>query len=195
LPNSPRRRIAERDPSLAWRLVFMVGWSGLRGAVSLAAALALPQTFPERDLILFVTFVVILVTLVGQGLTLPSLIRIYVPRARDWDEDELELAQGTAYRAGLEAIERIRPKWPTHQPLFDNLQAGIADRKHHLSTDDPDETADRRQERQEHIEIQRYVITAQRVAVTELRDTGQINDETLRAIERELDLDEIRMEG
>ncbi len=71
LPGSPRRQIARRDPRLATRLTFVVSWAGLRGAVSLAAALALPAAFPERDLILFLTFAVILVTLVGQGLTLP----------------------------------------------------------------------------------------------------------------------------
>ncbi len=75
LPNSPRRRIAERDPRLAWRLTFLVGWSGLRGAVSLAAALALPLDFPARNVILLLTFAVILVTLVGQGLTLPLVVR------------------------------------------------------------------------------------------------------------------------
>ena len=61
--------------------------------------------------------------------------------------------------------------------------------------EDPDETAERRQERIEHEEIQRGVIGAQRTAVIELRDEGEINDETLREIERELDLEELRMEA
>ena len=76
LPSSPRRVVARRDPRLATRLTFVVGWAGLRGAVSLAAALALPADFPERDLILLLTFSVILVTLVGQGLTLPSVVAV-----------------------------------------------------------------------------------------------------------------------
>jgi Na+/H+ antiporter len=195
LPGSPRRAIARRDPRLATRLTFVVSWAGLRGAVSLAAALALPATFPERNLILFLTFAVILVTLVGQGLTLPRVLRW-----ADWDGvepegDEATLARNAAYQAGLEEVQRARDDWPGHQPLFDRLESGLRDRTQHLATEDPDETAERRQERVEHEEIQRGVIAAQRAAVIELRDRGQINDLTLRLIERELDLEELRMEG
>ena len=173
LPGSPRRVIARRDPRLATRLTFVVGWAGLRGAVSLAAALALPADFPERDLILLVTFAVILVTLVGQGLTLP-----YVLRWAGWDGvesegDEATLARAAAYQAGIEEIERARPQWPGHQPLLDRLESGLEDRTRHLATEDPDETAERRQERIEHETIQRGVIAAQRTAVIELRDRAR----------------------
>jgi Na+/H+ antiporter len=197
LPGSPRRRIAERDPGLSWRLTFVAGWAGLRGAVSLAAALALPAGFPERNLILLLTFGVILVTLVGQGLTLP-----FVLRRAGWDgveidgsADEGNRARAVAYQAGLDEVARARLVWPGHQPLLDRLESGLQDRSQHLATEDPDETAERRQERIEHEEIQRGVIAAQRVAVLELRDRREINDLTLRAIERELDLEELRMEG
>jgi len=67
--------VRRADPSPPWRAVLMVGWSGLRGVVTLAAALALPLDFPERSFILFVAFAVILATLVGQGLTLPLVIK------------------------------------------------------------------------------------------------------------------------
>src|SRR5258706_105542 len=87
------------------------------------------------------------------------------------------------------------PAWPTHQPLLDRLESGLRDRTQHLATEDPEETAERRQERVEHEQIQRGVIAAQRSAVIELRDRGEINDETLRVVERELDLEELRMEG
>jgi CPA1 family monovalent cation:H+ antiporter len=197
LPGSPRRRVAERDPALAWRLAFVAGWAGLRGAVSLAAALALPADFPERNLILLITFGVILVTLVGQGLTLP-----FVLRRAGWDgvefdgsADEGNRARAAAYQAGLDEIVRARLAWPGHQPLLDRLESGLRDRSQHLATEDPQETEERRQERNEHEEIQRGVIAAQRVAVLELRDRREINDLTLRAIERELDLEELRMEG
>jgi Na+/H+ antiporter len=195
LPGSPRRIIAARDPRLATRLTFVVAWAGLRGAVSLAAALALPADFPERNSILLVTFAVILVTLVGQGLTLPRALRWAGWDGTEPDGDEATVARTAAYQAGLEEIERVRPDWPTHQPLLDRLESGLQDRTRHLATEDPDETAERRQERVEHEEIQRAVITAQRTAVIELRDRGEINDQTLRLIERELDLEELRMEG
>ena len=195
LPGSPRRQIARRDPALATRLTFVVSWAGLRGAVSLAAALALPTNFPERDLILFVTFIVILVTLVGQGLTLPRVLRWARWDGIEPEGDEATLARTAAYRAGLEEIQRARGEWPDHQPLFDRLESGLQDRTRHLATEDADETEERRQERVEHEEIQRGVIGAQRSAVIELRDRGEINDLTLRLIERELDLEELRMEG
>lgn len=195
LPGSPRRVMAQRDARLAKRLTFVVSWAGLRGAVSLAAALALPATFPERELILLVTFAVILVTLVGQGLTLPFVLRRAGWDGNEADGDEGTMARAAAYQAGLEEVQRARPNWPTHAPLFDRLESGLKDRGQHLATDDPDETEERRQERIEHEEIQRGVIQAQRQAVIELRDRGEINDRTLRAIERELDLEELRMEG
>jgi monovalent cation/hydrogen antiporter len=195
LPGTPRRVIAARDPRLATRLTFVVSWAGLRGAVSLAAALALPAGFPERDLFLLLTFAVILVTLVGQGLTLPRVLQWAGWNGVEPDGDEATVARSAAYQAGLDEIERARPNWPDHQPLFDRLESGLRDRTQHLATEDPDETAERRQERIEHEEIQRGVIAAQRTAVIELRDGGGINDQTLRLIERELDLEELRMEG
>jgi Na+/H+ antiporter len=195
LPNSPRQVIARRDPRLAKRLTFVVGWAGLRGAVSLAAALALPADFPERNIIVLATFTVILVTLVGQGLTLPFLVRWAGWDGTEPDGDELTAARAAQYRAGLDEIARARNDWPDHRPLLDRLESGLLDRNQHLATEDPDETAERRQERLEHEQIQRGIIAAQRIAVIELRDRREINDQTLRTIERDLDLEEIRMEG
>jgi CPA1 family monovalent cation:H+ antiporter len=195
LPGSLRREIARTDPALAWGSLIVVSWAGLRGVVSLAAALALPAGFPERDLILFLTFAVILATLVGQGLTLPYVLRRTGLAARDADRAEETMARGRANTAGLAEVDRLRPLWPTHQPLLDRLEESLRDRDRHLATGDPAETEERRRERLEHEEIQRYVIGAQRAAVIELRDRGQINDEVLRTIERELDLEQLRMEG
>jgi len=195
LPNSPRRRIAQRDPRLATRLTFVVAWAGLRGAVSLAAALALPPSFPERNLVLVITFGVILVTLVGQGLSLPWVVRHTGWDGVEFDGNELAVARAAAYEAGLQEIARARPLWPTHQPLFDRVEASLRDQVQHLATEDPAETEERRQERLEHEEIQRGIINAQRVAVTELRDAGAINDLTLREVERDLDLEELRAEA
>jgi CPA1 family monovalent cation:H+ antiporter len=186
---------ARRDPRVAKGLTFVVSWAGLRGAVSLAAALALPTGFPERNLIILVTFAVILVTLVGQGLTLPYVLRKAAWDGSEPDGDEPTIARTAAYQAGLEEIERARMRWTTHGPLLDRLESGLRDRTRHLATEDPDETAERRQERIEHEEIQRGVIGAQRTAIIDLRDRGEINDLVLRAIEKELDLEELRMEA
>ena len=197
LRNSPARVIGRTNPRLANRLTFVVAWAGLRGAVSLAAALALPIDFPERNLVLLVTFGVIVVTLVGQGLTLPAAVRWAGWDGVELDGDEGTTARAAAYEAGLAEVERQRDLWPDHLPLMDRLQASLEDRRQHLAidTDDEDETAERRQERTEHQQIQLAIVRAQRNAVIDLRDRGEINDETLREVERELDLEELRMEG
>lgn len=195
LPGSPRRIAARTNSRLAWWLTAIVSWAGLRGAVSLAAALALPVDFPERNLILLVTFIVILVTLVGQGLTLPFVMRRAAWDGRELDGDELTVARSAAYAAGLAELARSRVAWGSHGELFDRLESGLRDRTRHLATDDEAETAERRQEREEHEAIQLGIINAQRAAVIDLRDRGEINDQTLRSIVHELDLEELRMEG
>jgi CPA1 family monovalent cation:H+ antiporter len=138
---------------------------------------------------------VILITLVGQGLTLPLLVRRAGWDGVDFEGDEATRARAAAYEAGLAEIARARVAWPGHQPLIDRLESGLQDRTEHLATDDPAETAERNQERIEHEQIQRTIIAAQRTAVIALRDRREINDVTLRSIERDLDLEEIRMEG
>ncbi len=197
LPNSPARLVARTNSRLAGRLTFLVAWSGLRGAVSLAAALALPIGFPERDLILLVTFGVILFTLVGQGLTMPIVVRWAGWDGIELDGDEGSMARAAAYAAGLREIAVQREKWPDRTPLIDRVEAGLEDRMEHLAvdTDDADQTAERRQEHMEHQQILLAVISAERNAVVNMRNRGEINDETLREVERELDLEELRMEG
>ena len=195
IPNSTRQQIAAVSPELGRRLTWVVGWAGLRGVVSLAAALALPIDFPERNLILLITFVVIVVTLVGQGLTLPRLVRWATIEGVDLDGDEVTVARTAAYQAGLDELDRLRASGVGHGELLDRLSAGLRDRTDHLATSDVEETAERAQEREEHEAIQRSVIAAQRSAVIDLRDRNQINDRTLRLVERDLDLEELRAEG
>jgi CPA1 family monovalent cation:H+ antiporter len=195
LPNSTRKAFERMNPVLARRMTFLVGWSGLRGAVSLAAALALPRDFPERNVVLLLTFGVIVITLVGQGFTLQRVVQWAGWDGRELDGDELTTARTAAYQAGLAEISRGRVAWGSHGELFDRLESGLRDRTQHLATEDESETAERRQERIEHEEIQRSVIAAQRAAVIELRDRRQINDRTLRLVEHDLDLEELRMEG
>jgi monovalent cation/hydrogen antiporter len=195
LANGPRAQIAVFNEELARRLTIVFGWSGLRGAVSLAAALALPADFPQRNLLLLLTFSVIVVTLVGQGLTLPYLARWAAWDGVEFDGDELTRARAAAYQAGLDELVRAREVWSGHLELVDRLEAGLRDRTQHLATEDENETAERHQERIEHEQIQRSVIDAQRAAVIELRDRRLINDRTLRLVERDLDLEELRSEG
>ena len=118
LPRWLSPALARRDPAPPWQWPFMLGFTGIRGIVSLAAALAIPFTmadgrpFPERDQILFLTFSVILVTLVGQGLLLPAVIRVLgLARAgeRELQTDRTEelLARRHGIQAALERLDEL----------------------------------------------------------------------------------------
>jgi len=194
LPRVLSRSLRERDPAPPVGAVIVLGWAGMRGAVSLAAALSLPIGFPERDLLLFLTFVVILVTLVGQGLTLPALLR-RVGLTDDGEEEVERMAARTAANdAALRTLDRALLRWPDHRPLIGNLAERFRHRAEHLNErDDPE--SDTEMERLEHLTIMHTVLAAQREAIIGLRDDGVINDEVLREVERELDLEELRLES
>ena len=186
--------VGRRDPNLPWQGIFVVGWSGLRGVVSLAAALALPIGFPERDLILFVVFAVILVTLVGQGLTLPLVIKkLHVSDDGDASHDEAH-ARGLTTEAALARIEELRAQWPGHLELIDQLRDRYTHRARHDEMHHEDGDA-AEQELLEHGLIRREVIDAERRAALDLHDRGVIADDVLRRIERDLDLEDLRMEA
>jgi CPA1 family monovalent cation:H+ antiporter len=186
--------IGRRDPNPPWQAVFVVGWSGLRGVVSLAAALALPADFPERDLILFLVFAVILVTLVGQGLTLPLVIKkLGVVSKDDASHDEVH-ARGLTTEAALARLEELRAQWPGHVELVDQLRDRYAHRARHDEQHHEDGGA-AEQELLEHGLIRREVIDAERQAALDLYERGVIAEEVLRRLERDLDLEDLRMEA
>jgi NhaP-type Na+/H+ or K+/H+ antiporter len=185
-----------RDPSPDPRIVTILGWSGMRGVVSLAAAFTLPSFFPYRDLLLFLTFAVILATLVGQGLTLPLLIR----RLGVGDDGSVQHEEIHAREASLEAavlrLEELAEEWPDHMELIEQLRARYQHAEEHLEHDHAAEgNLEPGQEQIEHEQIRRAVIDAQRVAIIDLRDRGVIGDAAVRRVERELDLEELRAES
>ncbi len=192
LPRRLSAKIREREVYPPPRGVFIVSWAGMRGAVSLAAALALPLDFPERELILFLTFCVILATLVGQGLTLPFLIRKLGVVATTVPETEETHARLAAVEAGLRRLDAIAQDYPGHGELIDTLRATFEHEASHVMPPRDTPLDEAEQERLEHRLIRDAVITAQRESVIKLRDEGLINDETLRRIERDLDLEALR---
>jgi monovalent cation/hydrogen antiporter len=186
--------IRRRDPNPQWQGVFVVAWSGLRGVVSLAAALALPTDFPERDLILFIVFAVILVTLVGQGLTLPLVIKkLGVAPDGDPSHDEAH-ARGLTTEAALARLEELQAQWPGHQELIDQLRDRYSHRARHDELHH-EEGGAAEQELLEHGLIRREVIDAERRAALQLHERGVIADDVLRRLERDLDLEDLRMEA
>jgi len=182
----------ECKPSVGSAVV--IAWAGLRGVVSLALALALPLDFPERDLLIFLTFVVILVTLVGQGLTLPLLLRrLGISDGGDVEREDTAARQ-IALDAGLSRLDGLRDEWPTHLPLIENITERLQHRSEHLPMEGRDGD-EREQELREHRAILGAVIGAEREAIVTARDHDEIGDEALRRLERELDLEELRLES
>jgi Na+/H+ antiporter len=192
LPRFLSARLRERDPYPPARAVFIVSWAGMRGVVSLAAAFALPPDFPARDLILFLTFCAIAATLVGQGLTLPWLIRhlgVLAPAGQGGEEVHARLA---AVEAALQRLEELKHDYPDHLPLIEQLREEYEHEAGHVMPRPGAGPDDAEQELLDHRAIRNAVLVAQREAVIGLRDAGVINDETLRSIERDLDLEALR---
>jgi len=180
----------------------VLSWAGMRGVVSLAAALALPLTLPSggpvpaREALIVVTLTVIVFTLVGQGLTLPWLIRS-LSLGTDVELREEEAgARQRLVEAATRRIDELYPVWPGHRPLLDRLRDTYQHRSEHVGHQREAAGADSHdQELIEHQEIRRTVINSEREALLRLRAEGVIDDDVLRVLERELDLEERRMDA
>jgi CPA1 family monovalent cation:H+ antiporter len=197
------RRPQQRARRASWRLRVISAWSGMRGAVSLAAALALPlstdagEPLPGRDLILFVTFAVILFTLVGEGLTLPALIRrLGVEEDGAEEEHEEVRARLTAAAAALERLDELSVEEWTREETVKRVRALYEFRRRRFKiragkVEDEDGIENRSLAYQR---LMHEVYAAQRGALVGLRDSGQISVEVMRRVEREIDLEEERLE-
>ena len=193
-------RAIDRRPSqvarrVGWRPRMVSAWSGMRGAVSLAAALALPASTPQRDLLVFLTFGVIFATLVLQGLTLPALIRALRIETDDGDQREELRARLVATQAALARIEELGAEEWTRDDTIERMTGVYDYRRRRLKARagkiDDDGYEDRSQAYQR---LVREVLEAQRAAVVALRNDGTISNDVMHRIERELDLEDERLE-
>ena len=214
--------VQRRDPAPPFGHVFLIGWTGMRGIVSLAAALALPavtnagQPFPGRDVILFVTFIVILVTLLAQGLTLPWVIRALHVREEGTDERDEEVM--ARYLTTLAAVERLdllaaegREALPPEtvrrirgeydgRLIYYSQQLSLQFGGQPAAPGDPSDEA--RRAAAVHVgfvcttegQLRREAVVAERRMLVKLRDDGTIGDEILRRVQNALDLEESRLE-
>ena len=201
-------RALDRRPSQVERRVgagprVVVGWAGMRGAVSLAAALSLPletdagAPLPERELVIFLAYCVVLFTVVVQGLTLPALIR-RLGVLDDGTEEEAEehTARIVAAEAALESLDGLVEQEWVREDTVERLRGLYAFRRRRFATlsgerEDEDGIVDRSLAYQR---LLHEVIEAQRTAIVRLRNEGQISGEVMRRVERELDLEESRLE-
>jgi len=192
-PQQRRRRVGA-----SWRLV--TAWSGMRGAVSLAVALAVPtQTadgapFPHRELILFLTFVIIFFTLVVQGLTLPALIG-RLDRSTDRDAEEEARARLTAARAALEEIDVLAERDGTRPDTAERMRGLYEYRAQRFAARlSGDGDGDYEERSQAYQEMVRSVLAAQRRALMTMRREGALSNEAFNRILRDIDLEESRLE-
>ena len=192
------RRPSQRDRRGTWRGRMVGGWAGMRGAVSLAAALALPIDFPARDQLLFITFGVILATLVLQGLTLPAVIRWSGVHDDGSEAEEELLARRRATEAALAHLDELAAAEWTRDDTVERMRGMYEYRSRRLGAR-AGETEDEEGGGYEHRsrkyqKMVRSVLDAQRRAVVELRNQGEISNDVMHRIERELDLEDERLE-
>lgn len=212
LPRLVFRRFRELGPSPPWQHTLLIAWTGMRGAVSLAAALALPLSidagagFPNRELIIFLTFSVILATLVIQGLSLPPLIKLLdVDDSEEQTQLELEEVQARlqAVGAALDRLDELSAEEWALDDTIERVRAAYSYRQRRFSARSPDsefdggidgDGIDYETRAEAYQRLVRELLNAQRAALIDLRDQGQINDAVMRRLERELDLEDSRLE-
>jgi CPA1 family monovalent cation:H+ antiporter len=202
LPRLLSKKLRDRDPSPPWQQVAVIAWAGMRGVVSLAAAFALPFTvpdgspFPGRSYILFFTFCVILATLVGQGLTLPVLIRKLGVKDDGATDEEERSARFQANTAALAHIDGLAQRDGVVPEILARLRSEYDDRLQQLqqcceASGNPGGEIATPQYQQ----LQQEALGVERNTIIGLRNRHVINDEALRRIQRDLDLAEARLTG
>jgi len=194
----------QNEPWPAARGVFVVGWTGMRGVLALAAAISLPEllsdgsVFWQRNLIIFMTFCVILVTLVLQGLTLPPLIRaLGLAASRRNDQEEIT-ARREILQAAVAWLEESQTGEEKLDPvIYKELARLYRKRLDGLHERNGEETEEAHRahtsSRERRIDAMRSLVKVERDTALQLRNSGRINDEVLRHIEYELDLSETRL--
>jgi CPA1 family monovalent cation:H+ antiporter len=195
------RRESQRERRSSWQTRLVIGWSGMRGAVSLAAALAIPLTtdagdpFPNRDLILFLTFAVIFATLVLQGLSLPWVIRkLGVVDDGDGESEELK-ARLYATRAALDRLDQLAEEDWTRDDTIERMRAMYDYRQRRFKARagkiEDDGYEDRSLAYQQMVVS---VLAAEREALVQLRNEGRISNEVMNRLLYDFDLEEERLE-
>jgi Na+/H+ antiporter len=191
------QRQNEARPPL--RQLFITGWTGMRGVIALAAALSLPQQlangrpFPQRNMIIFLTFSVILVTLVVQGLTLPMLIRALGLAGSDASTREKTEARRSMAEAALNRLEIIaRDAGPDAAVFLDDLKEHYQRRLSSLPRLGETQALSDDEMSRDFLGMSLDLLRVERETAVQLRNSGRINDEVLRQLMRELDLNETR---
>jgi len=201
LPRRMSKRIRARDPYPPWQYPALIGWAGLRGAVSLAAALSLPLTidggdsFPQRSYVIYLAFCVILATLVLQGLTLPAVIRLLRLEDDGLSDKEETKARIHAAEAALGRLEELAGEDWVRPETAERMRGAYRFRASRFAARFDDEDDGEIEERsQSYQRLRRELLDAERNAVLELRRQGRINDTVMNRVQRDLDLEDARLD-
>jgi len=195
LPRWAFPSIRERDPYPPWQLPTLLSWVGIRGAVSLVAALALPNDFPDRGLIVFLTFSVIVATLVIQGLTLPALIRVLGVSDDGSAEREDAKARIKAAEAALARLEELVEEGTVRPQTAERLRGMLGFRRDRFRArlDDGDDGAIEEQSAAYQY-VMRQLLDAEHLMLLRLRNGRLIDDNVLQRVQRDLDLEAARLD-
>ncbi len=195
LPRWAFPRVRARDPYPPWQWPVLLSWVGIRGAVSLVAALALPNDFPNRELIVFITFSVIVATLVLQGLTLPSLIRVLGISEDGSADREDAKARIRASEAALARLEELVDDGAVYPETAERLRGAFGFRRNRFRAR-LDENGDGAIEEQSiaYQRVMRQLLDAERAEIIALRNSGIIDDNVMQRVQRDLDLEAARLD-
>lgn len=190
------RRPSQRQRRVGWRQRTAGSWVGFRGAVSLAAVLAVPVAtdgapFPDRGLLVFTTCVAILLTIVVQGTTLPAVVRWARFPEDAQRRDEVQMARERAAAAGLAALPEIAQRLGVDDERLERVRSDLEQYQRALGEDDRDASSTPDLDR----EMRLAVLDTKRRVVTELRDANEIDDIVLREVQATMDLEEVRLLG
>ena len=202
VPRWLSRSLRERDPTPPWQFIAFIGWAGMRGGVTLAAALAIPletdagAPFPDRALIVFLAFSIVLSTLVIQGLSLPGVVRLLkLERDDDLDEREDAKARIHAVDAGLARLEELLDEEWVREDTAERVRGMYNFRRNRfgarLDGSDEDGIEARSQDYQR---LRLELLDAERMAVVALRNEGRISEDVMNRVTRDLDLEESRLD-
>lgn len=200
LPRLLSRRLRAQDPFPPWQQVAVVAWTGIRGGVSLAAALAIPlvtrrgPAFPQRDMLIFLTFAVILSTLIFQGLSLPALIGRLELKEDDLVGQEESDARFQASQAGLARLDQIAKSEALPEEIVADLREHITNRTQRFEARTLGSANEDYETRAVIYRRLRYeILKAERQTVVSLRDASAISDDVMLRLQRALDLEEQRL--
>jgi Na+/H+ antiporter len=195
LPRWAFKRIREHDPYPPWQWPVVISWAGMRGAVSLVAALALPTDFPDRQLLLFLTFGVIVATLVLQGLTLPSLINVLGVTDDGAAEREDAKARIKAAEAALARLEQLVEEGSVREDTAERLRGAFSFRANRFRARFDEEDDGSIEERSiAYQRVMRDLLGAEQAALLALRNSGTIDDNVAQRVQRDLDLEALRLD-